>query len=198
MERRVGLLAVVVAGFCAFGPSRAADPNILWHIVDDQCVPHQQADHNPAPCSLVDLKQGRELGYVILKDIVGIAQFLLMPTARITGMESPELLAPGMPNYWDLAWRSRHFVDERLHTELPREAVSLAVNSMYGRTQNQMHIHIDCVRVDVRDAIAAHAAAIGPAWAPFPVTLAGPHLSRHAGRRAKSRCQRSRPAARHR
>ncbi|XLM23386.1 CDP-diacylglycerol diphosphatase, partial [Chromobacterium piscinae] len=27
---------------------------------------------------------------------------------------------------------------------LPRQAVSLAINSQYGRSQNQLHIHISC------------------------------------------------------
>ena len=36
-----------------------------------------------------------------------------------------------------------------------------------------MHIHIDCVRLDVQAALREHAAAIGTAWAPFPAKLAG-------------------------
>jgi CDP-diacylglycerol pyrophosphatase len=76
-------------------------------------------------------------------------------------------------NYWDAAWRARYFVEGRLHTPLPREDVSLAINSAFGRSQNQLHIHVDCVRADVRDALAANMATIGNDWAPFPVTLAG-------------------------
>ncbi len=47
------------------------------------------------------------------------------------------------------------------------------MNSPYGTTQDQLHIHIDCVRRDVRDALAAHRDAIGLSWAEFPVPLAG-------------------------
>lgn len=172
MKRRIGLIAAV-AVLCAYGLSRAADPSALWHIVNDRCVPDQETKHDPAPCSLVDLSEGRAQGYVILKDLVGIAQFLLMPTARIGGIESPELLAPDTPNYFDLAWQSRHFTEERLHKELPREDISLAVNSMLGRTQNQFHIHIDCIRPDVKAALGAHLTEVGQDWAQFPVQLAG-------------------------
>ena len=71
-------------------------------------------------------------GYVVLKDRVGDTQFLLMPTARITGIESPAILAADAPNYWDAAWQARHFVDERAHRDLSREAISLAINSESG------------------------------------------------------------------
>ena len=132
-------------------------------------MPHMRQSQNPAPCAIVDLAAG----YVVLKDIKGATQFLLMPTARISGIESPELLVPDAPNYWDQAWRARQFTERRAGKPLPREALSLAVNSQYGRSQNQLHIHIDCVRKDVRAALAAHRDAIIEDWTAFPVKLAG-------------------------
>nr|WP_294505329.1 CDP-diacylglycerol diphosphatase [uncultured Rhodopila sp.] len=164
----------LLLGFFTFVSGGAqADPSALWKIVDGQCVPHEEETHNPAPCSAVDLAQGVDKGTAVLKDIVGIAQFLLLPTARIGGIEDPAVLAPGATNYWEAAWQARHFVDERLHTALPREDVSLAINSLYGRTQDELHIHIDCIRPDVRDALTANLDKIGDRWAPFPVPLAG-------------------------
>ena len=44
---------------------------------------------------------------------------------------------------------------------------------MRGRTQNQLHIHIDCIRVEVRQALLANAGKIGPGWADLDVDLAG-------------------------
>jgi CDP-diacylglycerol pyrophosphatase len=55
--------------------------------------------------------------------------------------------------------------------------VSLAINSLSGRTQNQLHIHIDCVREDVRQALADHVDEVRASWTPFPVPLAGHHYS---------------------
>lgn len=170
MMRRWFLLAGLAV--VPSGPA-AADPSALWKIVSGQCVPDQQKAHDPAPCSAVDLAAGVEKGTAVLKDINGVAQFLLLPTARIGGIEDPAILAPGATNYWAAAWNARHFVNERLHTALPREAVSLAINSAYGRTQDELHIHIDCVRPDVRAALAANLDQIGDHWAPFPVTLGG-------------------------
>jgi CDP-diacylglycerol pyrophosphatase len=153
--------------------SRAADPSTLWHIINDRCVPHEQADNDPAPCSLVDLSAGRAHGYVVLKDIRGIAQYLLMPTARIAGIESAEILSPDSPNYWQFAWEARKFVEARLGRALPREAIARAINSATARSQDQLHIHIDCIRPDVKAALDTQRATIGPHWAPLPVPLAG-------------------------
>lgn len=157
------LLGLVLAPVGA----HAADPSALWKIVSGKCVPHEEADRDPSPCADV------EKGFVVLKDINGVAQFLLIPTARIGGIEDPAILAPDATNYWDAAWRARHFVDERLRTSLPRDAVSLAINSSAGRSQDQLHIHIDCVRPDVRAALGANLDKVEAVWTPFPVPLAG-------------------------
>jgi len=147
----------------------SADENALWYILNEQCVPNQKHYQSPKPCALVDLAAG----YVVLKDRVGNTQFLVMPIPRITGMESREVLAPNAPNLWDAAWRSRHFVEERALHHLPRDAIGLAINSVSARTQNQLHIHVDCVRLDVTAALRANAGAIGTGWSKFPVPLAG-------------------------
>jgi CDP-diacylglycerol pyrophosphatase len=155
------------------GAARAADPSALWKIVNGECVPHEETEQNPAPCAAVDLAEGVQKGYGVLKDINGVAQFLLIPTARIGGIEDPAILAPGATNYWAAAWKARSFVDQRLHTSLPRDAIALAINSLAGRTQNQLHIHIDCVRPDVRRALAENLDKIAEVWTQFPVLLAG-------------------------
>lgn len=158
-----------LALICAPASVQAANPSALWDIVHGKCVPDEETARDPSPCAAVDLVHG----YAVLKDINGIAQFLLIPTARTGGIEDPAILAPDAPNYWDAAWRSRYFVEERLHTALPRDNVALAINSVVGRTQNQLHIHIDCIRPDVQAALAANLAKIGETWAPFPEPLAG-------------------------
>lgn len=163
----IGALALLTLLFGA--RHAAADADALWYVISEQCVPDQHQFHSPKPCDLVDLAAG----YVVLKDRVGDTQFLVMPTTRITGIESPEILAPDAPNYWNAAWQARRFVEQRAHRALPREAISLAINSPSGRTQNQLHIHVDCVQPDVQTALRENAGAIGPTWAPFPVRLSG-------------------------
>src|ERR1700733_15217342 len=96
------LLLVPVSG-------RAADPSALWKIVSGQCVPHEETEHSPSPCSEVDIASGVEKGFVVLKDRNGVAQFLLIPTARISGIDDPAILAQGETNYWAPAWQARSF-----------------------------------------------------------------------------------------
>ena len=174
-HRWCGLL--VVAGLIApfsgavIGTAHA-DPDALWTIVHDRCVPDQQQHDDPTPCAWVNLSSGKQNGYAVLKDIAGTTQYLLIPTERIIGIESPAVLAPDATNYFAAAWRARYFVEERAGRTLPRDWVSLAINSEIGRSQNQLHIHIDCIRADVREELTQHAAEIGAAWAPFPVPLA--------------------------
>jgi len=166
----VGLL-LFAASCLVPGSTRAADPNKLWEIVHDKCVPREMRTGDPKPCAAVDVRHGIRKGYAVLKDLVGPAQYLLIPTARITGIESPKILAPNAPNYFSEAWRRRSFFERRLHRTVPREDTSLAINSAEGRTQNQLHIHIDCVRPDVRDILRRK--NIGPGWRPIAARLAG-------------------------
>jgi CDP-diacylglycerol pyrophosphatase len=154
-------------------PLHASDPDALWKIVHRQCVPDELTEGSPAPCTEVSLEGGAEHGWAVLKDRRGKTQFLLIPTARVTGIEDPAVLAPDAPNWWQAAWSARGYVMARAGRELPRDALSLAINAPAGRTQEQLHIHIDCLRPDVRDALRARAASVSEAWAPLGVPLAG-------------------------
>ncbi len=163
------LLLVLPLAIAFITPSCAADPDALWKIVHGRCVPDQQTHDAPAPCTMVDL----EGGTAVLKDIVGDTQFLLIPTAKVGGMESPDILAADGPDYWAAAWEARRLVETRAGHDLPRDAISLAINSISGRTQNQLHIHVDCVRKDIRDTLRTALPAIGESWTPIPGGLAG-------------------------
>ncbi len=169
--KRDGL--AVLAGFAIFcislGQAQASNPDALWNIVNGQCLRHQIELGNPLPCAQIDLRPGA--GFAVLKDSIGIAQFLVIPTMRISGVESPKLLATGSPNYWSYAWQARADVEDRLHRKLARNQVSLAINSAYGRTQNQLHIHVDCVRPDVDQILRQHLSKIGKRWAPLGFRL---------------------------
>jgi CDP-diacylglycerol pyrophosphatase len=169
MRGVIAAVAVVVALLPVVFLGAATDPDILWKIVHNKCVVDETTLGHPTPCAVVDLAAG----YAILKDIVGETQYLLIPTTRIGGIESPGVLAPDAPNYFAEAWGQTGLVDARLGKTLPRPDLSLAINAVSGRTQDQLHIHIDCIRADVRDALARHAEAITTSWAPFPEPLAG-------------------------
>ncbi|HKT54391.1 MAG TPA: CDP-diacylglycerol diphosphatase [Caulobacteraceae bacterium] len=147
----------------------AGDPNALWHIVHDLCATDMKANGLPAPCTAVDLAKG----YAVLKDIRGATQLLIVPTDRLTGIEDPKLLAPAAPNYWQDAWDARALFEKRAGKPVGRDDVGLAINSVDGRSQNQLHIHLDCVRPDVAASLKAVQRRIGRRWAALPIELAG-------------------------
>jgi CDP-diacylglycerol pyrophosphatase len=153
--------------------AHSANPNALWNIVHGQCVPDEQQHGSPKPCAEVDLANGVERGYAVLKDLVGVSQFLLIPTQRVGGIESRSLLAPHAGNYFDDAWRARSLAEKALGRSMPRDTLTLAINSEFGRTQNQLHIHIDCIRADVRETLRSEADHIGRQWTLLTRPLAG-------------------------
>lgn len=148
---------------------KSGSPDALRQIVTEQCVPRAQQNQTPAPCAAVDLK-GR---YVVLKDRNGPLQYLLMPSYKINGTESPLLLDPHTPNFFWQAWHARRFMSERRGAPVPDDAVALTINSRTGRTQHHFHIHISCLRPDVRATLNNNIATIGTRWQPLPDGLRG-------------------------
>lgn len=168
------LVALALAAVAAYLPwSHPRNRDTLWTIAHDRCVPDEEQHGDPAPCARVELSGGEDKGYVILKDIRGVAQYLLIPTRRIPGIESPHLLAPDAPNYWAEAWDNRGFLLARLKRDLAWDEIGLAVNSAHARGQDQLHIHIDCVSPDVRDALARHIGDITTGWTQLSFDLQG-------------------------
>ena len=166
----VPLAVLLTAAYLALVPAPAsADANVLWNIVNKACVPSQKLHGSPAPCSVVS-SNGR---YAILKDIRGNYQYLLIPTDRITGIEDPVLLQNTRLNYFSDAWNERNWMAIKTHMSILRQDVSLAINSKYARSQNQLHIHIDCVRPDVAAFLAAHERQIGTTWSVAALPPAG-------------------------
>jgi CDP-diacylglycerol pyrophosphatase len=162
----IAVLLALALGACATHPG---NPNALWNIVSRQCAPQAQDPSLHNACAYVDTTRG----YAVLKDINGIGQHLLIPTEKISGIESPLLEQPGLPNYWRDAWDARIYLERSLHTPLRREDVGLAINSASGRSQNQLHIHIDCMQPEVVAALSAQRASLGTSWRELDAPLEG-------------------------
>jgi CDP-diacylglycerol pyrophosphatase len=174
------LTVVATIGFCTAFLLLASDAsqrdlprNALWEVVHSVCVPGQSLHHNPNPCLQVDLTGGIENGFAILRDPRGGTQFLLIPTTRISGIESPTVRGPNATNYFASAWEVRTHINDALHLTLPRDDIGLAINSVVSRSQDQLHIHFSCIRADVWEALHQHEGNIRNHWAPFNVSLVG-------------------------
>ena len=162
--------AALVAGLLLACLSPAhADRLALWNIVHGQCAARVEAGQGMAPCVDFDAKDG----IALLKDRNGVAQELAIPTARVTGIEDPDVLAADAPNYFAYAWRERVEVEKLLKHALPRENVGVSINSMYARSQDQLHLHIDCMDKDVAKALASYLDALDDTFRPMTVALKG-------------------------
>ena len=137
-------------------------PTLLFQFAQ-QCLWAQQNGRKPE-CEFVGRDTHGAYAYVIKRDVVGDWQFLLIPTARVTGIESPDLIKDDAPNYFAFAWEATVTISQYRGISVPREDLALAVNSAAGRSMHQLHIHIDCIRADVREALRTHANEITNRW----------------------------------
>ena len=145
-------------------------PHALWFTVHNLCVTDTKWRRVPFPCVQVSM----ERGYAILGVWRSPTHLLLVPTQHIAGIESQQAITPSFSRYWEGAWNARHIIERRIGALLPRDYIGLAINSKHGRTQNQFHIHIDCIRPDVLLALKAHDSEIHTAWSDL-----GFHLIHH-------------------
>lgn len=58
-------------------------------------------------------------------------------------------------------------------SDVPDSAISLTINSPTGRTQNHFHIHISCLRPDVRAKLDASQGQMVACGCRFPVDWKG-------------------------
>jgi CDP-diacylglycerol pyrophosphatase len=172
-QRRTAILACVafiaISVAAPTASPQTPDRNALWRKVHDICaVKAKEGIFPPSPC--IEMHGGLG-GYAIFKDRHGPYQYLLIPASRISGIESAKLLQPDTPNYFALAWSARRYVEKAIGTKQPRDNLSLVLNSAEGRSQDQLHIHVDCISEDVHDAIAQRLPHLSEHWTWLPEGL---------------------------
>ena|SRR5277367_539464 len=125
-----GVAAVTAFATTAIGLDRLA----LWQVVR-ACVADFKLTGAPFPCLEVDLSGGEE---------------------RV-GIEDPFLQLNGAPNYFNAAWRARSFLSGVDGRAPKRDEIALVANSAVQRSQDQLHIHVGCLRSPARRMLAAAA-----------------------------------------
>jgi CDP-diacylglycerol pyrophosphatase len=160
----LGALAIVLAVHVARADADGRDA--LRRIVQQQCVEHWLHQRETAPCEAVTLPAAPALagGYAVLADRKGGAHFLLIPTDSIIGIESPALARPDAPNYLADAWDARRNLESRLGHAVDWDLVGLAVNPRYARSQDQLHIHIECLGPQAHGALRAATDTLPARW----------------------------------
>ncbi len=143
----------------------------LRQIVQMRCVLNWKQNHDPAPCERVFLADpnGSDSGYAILQHPSGGAHYLLVPTQTMAGVETSELLDRDAPNYFAEAWHARDLLSKFIGHAVPRTDIGLVVNTAQTRAYDQFHIHIECLRRDVADALRAASSRISDVWSPITV-----------------------------
>ena len=169
--RRILALASILA---ALSVPAAADPSrdVLWAALKT-CVLAKRVANRTFPCLDVDLGGTDRPGSAVLRAPGAPTHVVVMPTDTVPGLEASVLRGPRGVAYWNAALAARPFVSDALKGRLAVADVGLAVNSARGRSQDQLHIHLDCLRPSVLAAVRTHGRGVRAAWAPFPVPLAG-------------------------
>jgi CDP-diacylglycerol pyrophosphatase len=184
----MGCAAMGCAAILAAPAAHAGDRHALQEIVQEHCVIDWISRHDPAPCVEVVLPDPghADSGYAVLADRKGGAHFLLIPTRTIPGIESPLLFEPGAPNYFAFAWEARSHLADVVGHDIPRGAVGLAVNPPNSRSQDQLHIHIECLGTRMVRAIDEASGRLGAGWVTVRVGIVHFQARRLMGERLES------------
>jgi CDP-diacylglycerol pyrophosphatase len=173
---RLGVRVAIIGAALVSGASRLADAagvdrGLLWRAVQ-VCLANHKLTGAAFPCLQVDTSGGIDGGYAVLRAPLEDTHVVVVPTTRVVGVETAALRAPDAGNYFADAWRAQGFVRDRVQHPLRREDIGLALNSRPGRSQDQLHIHVDCVKASVRDLLRDHAAdfKVG-AWTRLPFKI---------------------------
>ncbi|MBF7688915.1 CDP-diacylglycerol diphosphatase [Acinetobacter rathckeae] len=151
---------------CFVVPKTLPKRQILWDIVSNRCETSRDDTH---ACLVVN----RPSGYVVLRDRHGPVQTLIIPTAKITGIEDSQLLQPTAKNYFNDAWVQRHILDTQNKKAIEPRYLSFSVNSAYGRTQDQLHIHSSCLSKAVYVQLEHERPSITTHWQALPNKILG-------------------------
>lgn len=148
------LLLAVVAGLGLPVMTLAAQRDLLWRVVQT-CVLNHKLTGLAFPCLDVDAEGGAARGHAILRALGDQNHLILTPITRTIGIEAESLRGRGATNYFADAWNARDFLTRGLARAPGRADIGLAINSRPGRSQDQLHIHIACVRPEVERALEA-------------------------------------------
>lgn len=167
-------LACLVAfeGFSQAAPALGFSRGALGHVVT-ACALAKDSVGVAFPCLEVQLGSPDTSGYAVIRTPRFRTEVLVVPLNPVVGIEDPTLLSTPASTLWQSAWQARTYVTQALGRDLPRSAIGMAVNSVAGRSQDQFHIHVDCVKQQVARSISSLSPQIGESWRRFPVPLAG-------------------------
>ena len=162
--RRLSILLALGFGVAASGASALPLPRSALWLVVRSCVLAQETIGRPFPCLEVQLPRGTVPGYAVLRAPGSATHIIVTPTEHLAGIEARELMRDGAGAYWRAALDARRLVSEGARKHFPGSAVGLAINSVDTRSQDQLHIHAECFRPDVLEALRTDPPSRGSDW----------------------------------
>jgi CDP-diacylglycerol pyrophosphatase len=153
LTKKALVYAMALVG--AIGAAAAADRTLLWSVVQ-VCVTNHQLTGASFPCLAVDTSRGIENGFATIRAPLENTHIIVSPTAKIEGIEDPALQSSGAPNFFYDAWEARDYVKRAASRTINDRDIGLAINSRPGRTQDQLHIHVDCLEQTYADELRRH------------------------------------------
>jgi CDP-diacylglycerol pyrophosphatase len=151
----LGVAFSLAAGLLTLAPwasfaATTSGRNALGQVVAS-CLAVKRTLGTPFPC--LEVSSDGETQHVVLRVPGAATHVLVVPTEAITGLEDRALRRPSTSTLWNAAWEARKYIEEALNRPLARGAIGLAVNSQQSRSQDRLHIHVDCVRKDVQSRL---------------------------------------------
>jgi len=155
------VLAMTLAG--------CSSRELLRQVTVGLCAPNARLTGFATPCRAVVA----DPGYALLRAPGERQHFILAPLRPLRGLESPALWQTGQPNWFALAWRQRWYLSAWGSAPVPDAWIGLALNAPSGRSQDQLHVHLACIRPEVRQPLWRLAPELDDHWRPLPMALAG-------------------------
>ena len=144
LSSRVCILCIAVASaFSAQAAVAGVSRGALWRVIQT-CLINHALTGAAFPCLEVNVSDGNERGYAILRPPFAASDLILAPTRELSASRirpsrpwTPQTISrtPGMPK----------FLQDAPQKPVTRDEIVLAVNSRQARTQDQLHIHIGCL-----------------------------------------------------
>jgi CDP-diacylglycerol pyrophosphatase len=156
---------LIAAAFSAvsFAAYSAVSRDILW-VALQSCVVAQKTTGHPFPCLSVDPATAAHPGTAILRPPGQATHIVVMPTEAVAGLEAPMLQGSAGVAYWTAVLAARENVVQALKGRIALADVGIAINSRTARSQDHLHIHLDCVKPGVRAALATSPQRIAGRW----------------------------------
>jgi CDP-diacylglycerol pyrophosphatase len=171
LSNRVLVSLLILAG--AAGGVAAAERDLLWGVVK-VCVANHQLTGGAFPCLEVNTGEGLARGFAVVRAPLKQTHVVVTPTARVAGIEDAGLQSAEAPNYFADAWGARKYVLDSVERPISETEIGLAVNSRPGRSQDQLHIHVDCLRHRYAQLVRQHDAGLSAEkWTRLTFALRG-------------------------